>query len=242
MRAPLRDPRARPRFVDDAKTAHGVIRYGNDDVVAVIDPSIAGRRVRDVLPYLQSDAPIVATVTRALEFTPNALLIGTAPKGGGLPPAWRGALQKQSRRARRSSAVCTKCSTRIASFTPPRAQPGRRIWDVRKPPTCRSSPATCTVSRHRSLLTVGNECAVGKMTVSLELVAAANAAGKHGTLCSDRANRNLDRRLGHLGRSRHRRFCGRGCRTTRALCGAPGRRSRRRRGSRRNQSSSLRAR
>ncbi len=40
-----------------------------------------------------------------------------------------------------------------------------------------SSPATPTTLRRRSLLTVGNDCAVGKMTVSLELVRAANAAG-----------------------------------------------------------------
>jgi uncharacterized NAD-dependent epimerase/dehydratase family protein len=78
------------RFFDaDAKTAHGVIRYGSDEVVAVIDPSHAGRRIRDVVSYLDSDAPIVANLAQALEFSPTALLIGTAPKGGGLPPEWR---------------------------------------------------------------------------------------------------------------------------------------------------------
>ena len=77
------------RFESDAKTAHGVIRYGNDAVVAVIDPALAGKRVREVLPFLNSDAPIVASFAEALEFSPTALLIGTAPKGGGLPPDWR---------------------------------------------------------------------------------------------------------------------------------------------------------
>ena len=45
-----------------AKTAHGVIAYGRDDVVCVIDPEHAGKRVRDVVPYLASDAPIVASI------------------------------------------------------------------------------------------------------------------------------------------------------------------------------------
>ncbi|HXO17094.1 MAG TPA: DUF1611 domain-containing protein, partial [Candidatus Dormibacteraeota bacterium] len=80
------------RFAVDAKTAHGVIRYGSDEVVAVIDPVNAGRRVNDVLPYLRSDAPIVSSIAEALQFAPTALLVGTAPKGGGLPPDWRGAI------------------------------------------------------------------------------------------------------------------------------------------------------
>ncbi len=69
------------RFVEDAKTAHGVIRYGTDEIVAVVDPSAAGRRVRDVVAHLDSDAPVVASVGEALAFSPTALLIGTAPKG-----------------------------------------------------------------------------------------------------------------------------------------------------------------
>ncbi|HTA37627.1 MAG TPA: DUF1611 domain-containing protein, partial [Candidatus Acidoferrales bacterium] len=74
------------RFEHDAKTAHGVIAYGADDVAAVIDPACAGKTVREVLPHLNSDAPIVASVAEALKFEPTSLLIGTAPKGGALPP------------------------------------------------------------------------------------------------------------------------------------------------------------
>ncbi len=69
-------------FSHDAKTAHGVIRYAPDPVVAVIDPDHTGKRVREVVSYLDSDAPIVATVEEALKFAPSALLIGTAPQGG----------------------------------------------------------------------------------------------------------------------------------------------------------------
>jgi uncharacterized NAD-dependent epimerase/dehydratase family protein len=79
-------------FAHDAKTAHGVIRYAPDPVVAVIDPDHAGKRVREVVSYLDSDAPVVATVQEALQFAPSALLIGTAPQGGALPPDWRAAI------------------------------------------------------------------------------------------------------------------------------------------------------
>ncbi|MBD5633815.1 MAG: DUF1611 domain-containing protein, partial [Candidatus Eremiobacteraeota bacterium] len=58
-----------------AKTAHGVVAYSHDATVAVVDPEHAGKRVRDVVPYLASDAPIVASVDDALRFEPNALLV-----------------------------------------------------------------------------------------------------------------------------------------------------------------------
>ena len=76
-------------FANDAKTAHGVIAYGTDETAVVIDPENAGKRVTDAVPYLRSEAPIVASVSEALRYEPTALLIGTAPRGGALPPAWR---------------------------------------------------------------------------------------------------------------------------------------------------------
>ena len=45
-----------------AKTAYGVIRYGRDDVVAVLDSTQAGRNVDEFLPG--HDIPIVATPRR----------------------------------------------------------------------------------------------------------------------------------------------------------------------------------
>ena len=44
-----------------AKTAHGVIRYGARDVVAVIDSTEAGRSAAEVVPFALKDVPIVAT-------------------------------------------------------------------------------------------------------------------------------------------------------------------------------------
>ena len=68
-----------------AKTAYGVIRFGRDRVVAVLDSSQAGRDVDEFLPG--HPAPIVATLAEALALTPrpDALLIGIAPTGGKLP-------------------------------------------------------------------------------------------------------------------------------------------------------------
>ncbi|HEY1867095.1 MAG TPA: DUF1611 domain-containing protein [Candidatus Cybelea sp.] len=166
-------------FEDDAKTAHGVIRYGSDEVVAVIDPSCAGRRVRDVLPYLESDAPIVASLTQALKYSPNALLIGTAPKGGGLPAQWRGAILEAIGAHLEIVSGLHEMLDQDREFRVAARAAGSRIWDVREPPDVPLFSGDAYAVNAPILLTVGNDCAVGKMTVSLELVRAANAAGKN---------------------------------------------------------------
>ena len=70
------------------KTAMGVIRYGTDKVVAVVDSTQAGRNVREWLGDSgRYDIPIVDSLNAALGFLPraDALLIGIAPTGGKLP-------------------------------------------------------------------------------------------------------------------------------------------------------------
>jgi uncharacterized NAD-dependent epimerase/dehydratase family protein len=69
-----------------AKTAHGLIRHGKDEVAAVIDSTLAGRTVGQTMPELGRDAPMVSTVEEALEYSPTSVLVGLAPPGGRLPP------------------------------------------------------------------------------------------------------------------------------------------------------------
>src|SRR5580700_730158 len=165
------------RFESDAKTAHGVIRYATDEVVAVIDPAHAGKRVRDVLPYLESDVPIVGSLREALEFSPTALLIGTAPKGGGLPPEWRGAvLDAIASRLEIVSGLHDMLGEDREFHVAARAA-ATTIWDVRQPPDVPLFSGEVYDIAPPVVLTVGNDCAVGKMTVSLEIVRAASALG-----------------------------------------------------------------
>jgi len=165
------------RFALDAKTAHGVIAYGTDDVVAVVDPACAGKRVRDVLPHLSSDAPIVASVAEALPFEPTALLIGTAPRGGALPPDWRQAvLDAIDARLEIVSGLHDMLDD-DREFHVAAMRSGTSIWDVRKPTEVPLFNGAVYQIAAPILLTVGNDCAVGKMSVSLELVAAATRAG-----------------------------------------------------------------
>ena len=165
------------RFAVDAKTAHGVIRYGEDEVVAVVDPACAGKRAGDVLPHLHSDAPVVASVGEALAFSPTSLLIGTAPRGGALPPEWRKAVLDAIAARLEIVSGLHDMLGEDREFRTAAMQAQTSIWDVRKPPDVPLFGGAVYDVAAPVLLTVGNDCAVGKMSVSLEVVRAAREAG-----------------------------------------------------------------
>jgi uncharacterized NAD-dependent epimerase/dehydratase family protein len=164
-------------FANNAKTAHGVIAYGSDEVVAVVDPQCAGKLVRDVLPYLRSDAPIVATVAEGLAYKPTSLLIGTAPKGGKLPPDWRAEVLAAIRGGLEIVSGLHDILREDPEFAAAAQQYNVRIWDVREPPDVPLFKGDVYDVKAPIALAVGNDCAVGKMTVMLELARAAKDAG-----------------------------------------------------------------
>jgi uncharacterized NAD-dependent epimerase/dehydratase family protein len=165
-------------FAANAKTAHGVIRYSSDETVAVIDPSCAGKRVRDVVPYLQSDAPIVRNVDEAMAYGPTSLLIGTAPKGGKLPSDWRAQVLAAIEARLEIVSGLHDILAEDPEFAQAAQNRGVHIWDVRVPPDVPLFTGEVYGVRAPIALAVGNDCAVGKMTVMLELARAAKDRGR----------------------------------------------------------------
>jgi uncharacterized NAD-dependent epimerase/dehydratase family protein len=153
-----------------AKTGHGLIRYGRDEVVAVIDSTLAGRSVRDLMPELERDAPIVGAVAEALELSPTSILVGLAPAGGRLPEEWMDALREA---ADAGLEIVSGLHQRLAPELP-----GKRVWDVREPPE--NIPLFSGEGfgvEPKVVLTVGTDTAIGKMTATLEIERAASEAG-----------------------------------------------------------------
>jgi uncharacterized NAD-dependent epimerase/dehydratase family protein len=169
------------QFANDAKTAHGVIAYGTDETAVVIDPENAGKRVTDAVPYLRSEAPIVASVSEALRYEPTALLIGTAPRGGALPPAWRAEILAAIAAKLEIVSGLHDMLGEDQEFRLAAQRAGVRIWDVREPPETPLFSGAVYKIPVPTLLLVGNDCSVGKMTVALELCNAAQRAGKRAT-------------------------------------------------------------
>ena len=167
------------QFGDNAKTAHGVIRYSADETVAVVDPSCAGRTVHDVVPYLNSSAPVVASVADALQYKATSLLIGTAPKGGKLPPEWRAEILTAIANGLEIVSGLHDMLGEDPEFAAAALRHGVTIWDVRKPPEVPLFGGSAYDVKAPVLLAVGNDCAVGKMTVMLELARAAREMGSN---------------------------------------------------------------
>ena len=67
------------------KTMRGIIRYGPDPVVAILDSKRTGESHEGI--------PLVGTVEDALPFEPTVAVVGVATQGGRFPPAWRDLLK-----------------------------------------------------------------------------------------------------------------------------------------------------
>jgi D-glutamate N-acetyltransferase len=160
-----------------SKTALGVIRYGPHPVVAVLDSTRAGRNVGEWLGE-RFDIPVVGSLEEALPLRPTALLIGIAPRGGKLPAAWRttilGAIEA-------GLDVLSGLHVFIGDdpeFAAAASRRGVRIVDYRRPPEqMEVARGRVHLPGKKVVLTVGTDCALGKMSVALELRKAAQDAG-----------------------------------------------------------------
>ena len=151
--------------------------------------------------------PIVATVAEAAALGAQCLAIGVAPAGGKLPPEWkagaaRGARARAARRGRaarrarpRPDLVAAAAAAGARAARPARVAGGP--LDAER----RGARRGCAIVH-----TVGSDCAIGKMTVTLELTAAARGRRAARGLRAHRADRHRDRRLGHRRRPRDRRL------------------------------------
>src|SRR4051794_25606558 len=164
-------------FADShAKTAHGILRYADREVVAVVDAEQAGRRAPEVVPYARRDVPVVASVTEAVELGANVLVIGVAPFGGALTDEWRAALLEAIGAGMHVEAGLHTVLGEDAELAAAASQAGVELRDLRAAPPGLSVPGPSRPDA-RVIHTVGSDCAIGKMSVTLELDAAARARG-----------------------------------------------------------------
>jgi len=164
----------------NAKVAHGVLRYGAREVVAVVDSTHAGRSASDVVAYCRRAVPIVASVAEAAQLGATVLVVGIAPAGGVLTAQWRGALLEAVAAGLGVEAGLHTMLGDDAELVASAARHRVAVRDLRWPPTELSIPIgpTARPAGLRVVHSVGSDCAIGKMSVTLELDAAARARGE----------------------------------------------------------------
>jgi uncharacterized NAD-dependent epimerase/dehydratase family protein len=144
------------------KTMRGVVRYGPDPVVAILDSERAGESYEGV--------PIVSSVADAVPYEPTTALVGVAVAGGRLPPEWRALLRAVLEAGLDLEAGMHEFLADDPELAEVARTRGTTIRDVRRPPTDLSVPTGENLSHGATVvLTVGSDCAVGKKTVALEL-------------------------------------------------------------------------
>lgn len=166
---------AHGQFPDRAKTAIGILRYADHEVVAVLDRTHAGDSVDDHLSGVQ-DAPMVADMDSVPAC--EALIIGIAPIGGGFDPSWRPDVRTAIRRGCDIVAGLHYLLADDEEFATLAAQHDVALRDVRQPPDDLTvAEGTAGEVAARVVLTVGTDCSTGKMTSAFALRDAARARG-----------------------------------------------------------------
>jgi uncharacterized NAD-dependent epimerase/dehydratase family protein len=152
------------------KTMRGVLRYRGDDVVAILDSTRAGESEQGV--------PVVADVADALLLRPTVALVGVATQGGRFPPAWRTVLRDCVENGIGIENGLHEFIRDDPELAPLAAASGATLTDLRRPPAGLDVPSGENLRvPGKIVLTVGSDCAIGKMTVSLELDREARARG-----------------------------------------------------------------
>jgi uncharacterized NAD-dependent epimerase/dehydratase family protein len=144
------------------KTMRGVLRYRREDVVAILDSARAGET--------EDGAPVVSSVEEALPLGPTTALVGVATQGGRFPPEWIAIL-----RACVEHGLDVENGLHVFLADDPELRQlaerrGVELRDLRRPPAELSTATGENLAVEATIvLTVGSDCAIGKMTVSLEL-------------------------------------------------------------------------
>jgi uncharacterized NAD-dependent epimerase/dehydratase family protein len=144
------------------KTLRGVMRYRRDDVVAILDSTRVGET--------EDGVPVVGAVEEAMPLGPTTALVGVVTQGGHFPPAWMALL-----RACVENGLDVENGLHVFLADDPElralaAERGVELRDLRRPPRDLSTATGANLGVDATIvLTVGSDCAIGKMTVSCEL-------------------------------------------------------------------------
>jgi len=152
------------------KTMRGIIRYGPDPVVAILDSKRVGESHETI--------PIVGTIEDAMAFEPTVAVVGVATQGGLFPPAWRELLKASIGAGLAVESGLHEFISEDAELVELARANGVELRDLRKPPAGLSVPTGANLEVDATIvLTVGSDCAIGKKTVAVELDLEARSRG-----------------------------------------------------------------
>lgn len=158
-----------------AKTGASVIRYREADVLAVLDAEHAGKTAEAVLGA-GANIPVVGSLAEVRDA--NTLLIGTAPTGGKLPERWRAVICEALQSGLDIVSGLHDFLGDDPEFRTLAQSSGSQITDVRRNSETGVSKGQPLGNDNLRIHTVGHDCSIGKMVVTLELERALKQQGR----------------------------------------------------------------
>ncbi|TWT48823.1 DUF1611 domain-containing protein [Botrimarina hoheduenensis] len=157
-----------------AKTANVLLRYRAEDIVAILDSTQAGKRAEELLG-VGGDTPIVGSLDEV--DAPDTLLIGVATAGGKIPAEWLEVCHDAVKRGMCLVSGMHQFLSSDPQLSAAAAAAGVAIHDVRKNSEHEVATRQGIDERCLRVLTVGQDCSVGKMVAALEVARGLQAAG-----------------------------------------------------------------
>jgi uncharacterized NAD-dependent epimerase/dehydratase family protein len=144
------------------KTLRGVMRYRRESVVAILDTERVGES--------DDGVPIVGSVDDALHLDPNTALVGVVTQGGRFPGDWQELLKSCVAKGLDLENGLHVRLRDIPGLSELAADHHVELRDLREPPTDLSTVTGANLELDETIvLTVGSDCAIGKMTATCEL-------------------------------------------------------------------------
>ncbi|MBK9143824.1 MAG: DUF1611 domain-containing protein [Candidatus Melainabacteria bacterium] len=161
-----------------AKTAEGLLRYRPEAAACVVDPVKAGLTAAAVIGA-GGAVPVVRTIEEAIALGADAVLLGCAFAGGRMPQSWRDDILKAIKSGLSIINGLHDFLVDDAEFSSAAGSMDVSLIDLRMPPEKLNIATGRAASlKAHTVLTVGSDCSVGKMTTSLELLGAARKANR----------------------------------------------------------------
>ncbi|WP_428388653.1 DUF1611 domain-containing protein [Mucisphaera sp.] len=157
-----------------AKTAYSVIRYRRKEVMALLDSTQAGKTSGELLG-VGGDLPVIAGLTEVPEA--DTLVIGIGVHGGKFPETMRRHVLEAAERGMTIISGMHDFLSDDPDIAAAAEHSGARLWDVRKNHEHDVAEGKGLDETCYRMLTVGQDCSVGKMIVSIEI---ANELKKRG--------------------------------------------------------------
>ena len=162
-----------------SKTGNMLIRYCNDEVVAIIDPDQSGKIAKQVLGW-GGDIPCVSSFKETLKFLPTHLVIGSAPQGGTLDSKELFEIQNAIDNGCHIISGMHFLLNGDIELVKRAKENGASLTDLRKPPFPPKFPRGSWKDRKFPvMLVVGSDCDTGKMTAAWELTIALKTKNKN---------------------------------------------------------------